>query len=318
MQALRRLRPFRSFCSTTRTPLAAAAGGHPHATARPVVAASLLGLMLGLLYVGPALAKTGAKARADSLDDRFDPWAFIGEVNNRFASSRRDVDDGRDTDEKNRIDRTAGFGFDYRVVGAEAGQWQVMMSGETIHTVRTIVTDTTSTSVPNTTQFLSAIRDANVFEALVNMRFRWTVNWCRSGKDSVPATAVYVKGQGGFIRTHAGDGSDLANHFVGVGVEHLIGPYKGSFVEVGTGRTELFEKTPGRDFRKDRFKLGGNLNYTPGADSTGEKDLPIGLFAQLWLDSDIGPGSDDLQLYLGLFFNIAPIFALYGGKSGKP
>ncbi len=124
----------------------------------------------------------------------------------------------------------------------------------------------------------------------------------------MPATALYFKGQGGFIRSDVGSDDVLDNHFIGLGIEHLVGPYQDSFFEFGTGRTEVFE----RNHRDWRFKVGAGLNYRPGVDLDQGKDgEPVGLFAEAWLDADLGPGSDDMQLYMGLFFDVEKILSQY-------
>ncbi len=85
--------------------------------------------------------KTGPTVLPDTTDDRFQPYAFIGEVNNRFAGEARNVLDRRAKDDRDRVDHAAGFGFDYRVLGRTTGRWQLVFGGQTIHTARSKVAE---------------------------------------------------------------------------------------------------------------------------------------------------------------------------------
>jgi len=260
---------------------------------------------------GSALAAPRDHRRErDGADDRFEPYAFIGEVNNRFASEGRNLLDRRSEDDKSRVDRAVGFGFDYRVWGQDTSARQIVFGGQTVHTARTkvVASDSLASGTNQQDQFLEVLRDGTVFEALASLKIRWPFNWLSTSSGRAAVTAIYLKGQGGLIRSDVGSDDVLDNHFIGFGIEHLAGPYRDSFFELGTGRSELFE----HDRRDWRFKAGASLNYTPGVDlSKGTEGGALGLFAEAWLDTDVGPGADDIQLYLGLFFDIEKVLAQY-------
>lgn len=280
--------------------------------------AFVLALLVTLFSITPVAAASKTPRPPDTLDDRFEPYAFIGEVNNRFAAGDRVLDPEAEDDDRKFIDHVAGFGFDYRLLGGAASPLQLVVAGQTIHSARAIVVDDTTGGVatPNPDDFLTVLRDGSTLETLASVRIRRALHWLQDGSDTVIATALFLKAQGGFIRTDVRGDDVLDSHFVGFGIEHLVGRYRDSFLEVGYGRTEIFE----RDRRDDRFKIGASLNYTPGADiepgESGEEDeaLPVGFFAEFWFDSDLGPGSDDIQLYLGLFFDVDGILDRMGSR----
>ena len=114
-----------------------------HPRMRPRLTLSLLFLSsCGTALPGPAFGAAGTKHTDDTEDDRFEPWAFLGEVKNRFAASRGLVDqDPRDEDDK------------------------------------TVVVDTASGSGGGSGQFLEVLRDGKALEALASVKLLRTINW---------------------------------------------------------------------------------------------------------------------------------------------
>ena len=72
---------------------------------------------------------------------------------------------------------------------------------------------------------------------------------------------------------------------------------RGSYVEAGFGRTDLFLERS-----RDRWKFDGLLSFDlPGTDwATG--------FAQITVDSDFGAGSDSIQSYFGIDFDVSRLW----------
>lgn len=180
-------------------------------------AACLLLLRTGLLAVilltasmlpVSAAEKTQKASRTprtpDTSDDRLAPYAFVGEVNNHFAASARNILDRRADEDKSRIDHAAGFGFDYRVLGQAASPWQLLINGQTVHPARTklATNDSVNTATQQSDRFLEVLHDGTVLEAEASLKVRRVINTLQEGAGpATAATAVYVKGQGGLIRS---------------------------------------------------------------------------------------------------------------------
>jgi hypothetical protein len=97
--------------------------------------------------------------------------------------------------------------------------------------------------------------------------------------------------------TGAGDDVKDLYHY-GIGVIATEGPYRGSSVEVARGGSDLFRENP-----HDRWKVIGQVNWWP----KGWKNRTSG-FARIIVDADLGDGSDSVQSYFGLRFNLSQLF----------
>jgi hypothetical protein len=146
---------------------------------------------------------------------------------------------------------------------------------------------------PPADELLRIIRNATTLEGFAGARLEFlTLN--KGGQN--PAN-VYLKGQAGFLKVADRPGDAVDMHHVGVGAIVTKGHFQSSYLEFGIGRTDLFVDPNDRTAHKwNRKKIDGALS----AKITG----PVRFFAQMVVDSDFGPGSDCIQTYIGLEFDL--------------
>ena len=94
-------------------------------------------------------------------------------------------------------------------------------------------------------------------------------------------------------------------HHIALGIQAASGRFQDSYLEAGFGKTDLFERRPGRRFKFDGF-LSWRIN--------GLSDiLGIFPFAQITVDADFADGPDSIQSYFGLDLDMR---CLLGGVAG--
>lgn len=196
-----------------------------------------------------------------------------------------------------------GFSFAYRLRGAQEEvkklkESQLWFYGETVHGMRssevdcdknpTVTVCTSSSGTPTPSDALYIIRNSSSLEAFFGLR--WEFQTLQKGTEA--AANLYLNAQAGFVTVADGpdDVSDL--HHVGLGLTSIKGTYKGSYVELGFGRNDLFA-----DKNKERLKVDAFL--TTPLSKSGQS-----FFVQLNVDADLGSGSDTIQTYLGVEFDL--------------
>ncbi len=208
----------------------------------------------------------------------------------------------------------SGFDFEYRVQGnpATARGRQLWVYGETVHGVRSSDVDCGADPPPavcdvfNVTtagdRTLFLLRTASSLEAFLGAR--WEFLPLQLGSEA-PAR-LYLKAQFGFLAV-AERGSDAVDmRHIGLGAVTTSGRYRGSYLEIGWGRNDLFAApSTSRAFR-GRFLIDAFLNWHP--DWMRTKYLEASPFVQFVVDSDLGPGSDSVQTYIGFQFDLAQLF----------
>jgi hypothetical protein len=197
------------------------------------------------------------------------------------------------------------FGFDFAYRLFKKGSRQVWVYGETLHGVRSEDIDCAATpelpsckkelsefgaDIAKTSLFL--LRNATSLEAYVGVR----VELGQLNMPGLHPAAVYVNVQPGFLEVAGSDGDAKAAHHIGIGAQAVGGAMQGSYLEVGYGKTDLFIVN-----RDRRFKFDGMLVRRLG--ETG-----FSLFAQLYADVDMKDGSDSIQSYFGLNFDVSKLF----------
>jgi len=286
------------------------------------------GICLPALVAALAALAWTESARAADGDDRLRVRAFVGEVNNNFSAEARLAATGEDQSGKSNLDLAAGIDFDYRLRGEDKQRFKIYLFGETIHSARTLqaqcapggtgcVQTEGDPQAPKPGDFFKIVNDSNTLEWLGGVRAAWGTNGAGAGKYE---TELYVKAQAGFIRARAAADDVVDNHFVGVGIEHVTGVFRRSHLEAGWGRSDLF----GREKRYDRAKVAAVLEYTPlladkkktaAGEAAGTNEAPIlSFFAKGLFDSDLGPGSDDVQIYFGVRFDIPAMIDRWQAK----
>jgi hypothetical protein len=197
-----------------------------------------------------------------------------------------------------------GFDFSYRLFGQPESARQIWVYGETLHGVRSEDIDCKETpelpsckaelaefgaDLAKTSLYL--LRNATSLEAYLGVRYEF-VRMNLPGRH--PAVA-YVNFEPGFLEVAGSDGDAKAAHEIAIGARAVGGPMLGSYLEIGYGKSELFLRN-----RNRRFKFDGML--------TREVAGGFSFFAQLFADVDFSDGSDSIQSYFGLNFDVGRLF----------
>jgi hypothetical protein len=197
----------------------------------------------------------------------------------------------------------AGFQFGYRMAGRTHSRRQLWVYGETLHGMRSAEVDCEASkevmtcgesptvdrlAANSTRNALLIVRNASTLEGTLGLRFEFLR--LHAGEGS-PA-ALYAKAQAGFLKV-AGTPNDTVDvHQAGIGVLATEGIFRGSYLEVGWGRNDLF-----RSRSRDRWKVDARL-------ARRIAKTPMSFFARMIIDSDLGGGSDAIQSYIGIDFNL--------------
>lgn len=276
--------------------------GFPRLASRmfaPAVAGVLALAVLGS-SAGPATAEPPEDRRA------FDAHFYFGLGIDSFAASdlKRYLNP---EDGSRKLERgVGGFDFEYRLMGHAGEPHQLWVYGETVHGVRSADLDLSTldslaafrlTGYANPGErTLYMLRNATSLEAYGG--FRWEFRQIARG-DAEAVAAVYLFGQYGLL-TIAGSGGDVLDlSRYGAGVRSIGGALNGSRLEIGTGQSDFFA-----DHHQWRFKVDAELDWVhPALAARG-----MGMFTEIAIDSDCGPGSDSVQSYLGFHFDLARFF----------
>lgn len=215
----------------------------------------------------------------------------------------------------------AGFDFGYRLFGApkkKTRPWepQIWVYVETVHGVRSADFDCAEnpnlevckpfdlTSAGTRTLFI--LRNASSLEGFAGLRYEFLE---LQGETPFAANA-YFKTQYGFLTVsrNVGDVVDL-HQYAALGAIVKKGKFMDSYLEVGFGRTDLF------GFKsKDRWKVDGMFTWEIDKVPLLGSVYP---FVQITVDADFGGGSDSVQSYIGLAFDIDKLFRLGGGADSS-
>lgn len=186
---------------------------------------------------------------------------------------------------------------------------QLWIYGNTLHGVRSADVNCTETpelptckselgeftgNIPEASLYM--LRNATSLEGHVGIRYEFLGLQQHS---DTPAN-LYVTAKLGFLNV-AGVGGDLVNlSTIGLGAVATKGDFMNSHLELGVGRSDLYFRNPSR-----RFKVDGHL----------QRKLPsvlgkrgMSLFVRMLVDSDLGPGADSVQSYVGVLFDLGSMF----------
>ena len=208
----------------------------------------------------------------------------------------------------------AGVNFAYRMFKASSSPQfpaQLWVYGETVHGERS--TEVDCNSAPDTCKlfdptgfdvsklgstFFAILRNSSSLEGYAGAR----LEFMKLNPGSADSANLYIKSQLGFITVQNNGGDIVDDHIkVAIGAIMTNGLFKHSYLEAGYGKSDLFAMHRGR-----RFKVDGYLEWQlPG---TNRFSRAISPFLQLSVDSDFGPGSDDVRAYYGLNFDIKELF----------
>ena len=170
-----------------------------------------------------------------------------------------------------------GFSFAYRV------REKLWVYGETVHGVNSADVNNNLTVAAQTANLLYILRNATTLEGFTGFRYEFL--------PLQPPASLYLKAQSGFLKVSGAPGNALGAGVVASGAIVTNGIFTGSYLEAGWGWSDVFQVNPRR-----RLKVTGYL----------QKDLGRGvsMFVEMLVDTDLGPGSDSLQTYVGLNFDL--------------
>ena len=254
----------------------------------------------------PALASAdcdGANSGRSDCRENMDASFFTGVAVDTFAAAEdwRYLNRGAAAGKHERA--FAGFQFGYRLAGRVQSGRQLWVYGETVHGVRSAEVScdasaesltcgdpaTIGTLVPNPTRdALLIIRNASTLEGALGLRFEFVRLHVGEGSPAV----IYAKAQAGFLKVAAAPDDAADVHQAALGVLSTQGIFRGSYIEAGWGRNDLF---PSR--ARDRWKVDGRLVRRLGKTA-------MSFFARMVIDSDLGAGSDAIQSYIGFDFDL--------------
>lgn len=199
-----------------------------------------------------------------------------------------------------------GFDFAYRLLGDptpktsdprfEKSLW---VYGETIHGVRSVdVNCTQNPDIPVCqknlvqptnpgNQVYYILRNATSLEGYMGLRYEFLG---LQQQADTPAN-IYIKAQAGFLDVAGSPGSALDMHHLAVGAVATKGKFQDSYLEAGWGRSDTFATA-----RRRRVKVDGYLEREIGRG--------VSFFTELFVDTDLGRGSDAIQTYIGFSFDL--------------
>jgi hypothetical protein len=226
-----------------------------------------------------------------------------------------------------------GVDFDFRAVGSSSSERQLWIFGETLHGLRNAdlnckgddappvcgnalsraATDPTAASK----QALFILENASSMEAFLGA---WIELLTLQPSTTFPAK-LYATVQFGYMMLDGEirpDGRPLevrrayAAHHLGAGLLTPSGPFQGTFLELGWGRTDLLNADVNKP-QWNRFKVDGHLRFPlalPFANRAMVWRNGPRVFIQLFGDFDLShKTSDSVQTFIGLDFDPKDIFS---------
>jgi hypothetical protein len=210
-----------------------------------------------------------------------------------------------------------GIDFEFRTIGSASNDRQLWIVGQTMYGVRSSEVDCTNSEkrpavcqsiredfkdqgINLTDKFIYALEHATSFEAYVSPRFElWTLQ-----RGTIFPAKLYVTARLGVLMlddtTH--DAYE-AFHFGG-GILAHSGPFDGSFIEVGFGRSDMFF-TPPDHTKWRRWKIDGLFSVP----AFGKGDKRPRLFLQLYSDFDPRDiAADSIQTFFGIDVPLSELF----------
>jgi hypothetical protein len=279
----------------------------PPASSAATPAAS--GPSVSISPTGPPARQSGSPGEQNDERENFEASGYIGLGVDSFAAGeiKKVLNRGDSTGQKERI--VGGFDFAYRLFGdpkredaKKKHDQQLWLYGGTTHGVRSVDVDCRVnsdvckdvfdvTAIPQ--RFFYVLRNASSLEGFTGARWEFaTLNSWR-----ISSARAYLKAQAGFLTVTNGIDDVYDTHHIAAGLIATNGRFKNSYFELGFGRTDLFTEN-----RRRRFKVDGFLSWKIGNSSL------LRPFAQIKVDTDLGRGSDSIQSYFGIDFDLDCLF----------
>ena len=280
--------------------------------------------------VQPGTDRPECELPRQQIDDARDPFQatfYIGAAFDNFAPAAvggyRTTSGGYanpDTGGTSALRRLAGVNFEFRAIGDQSSRLQVWLVGETLHGVRSADLDCRDAAdrppvcesigrnlLQNPgASFLYAIEHASSFEAYLSPRIEFAT--LQTGT-VFPSRAYATVRLGTDMLTDNAQKASPSYH-LGVGLLAPTGPFSGSYLETGWGRTDRFFVKQGRG-RWHRLKIDGLLSFPflSFLDRARFWTKAPRAFIQLYSDFDPeGSESDSIQTFIGFDFDIGALF----------
>ncbi len=251
---------------------------------------------------------------------------FIGSVIDNFAAS--ELQEYLNPDASGEVDTferlIGGIDFGYRLHGdpANPDENQLWVYGKTVHGVRS--TDVNCQAQPRlsicqaqlmqpdvsdfTDQFRFVLRNASSLEAAVGVRWEFLALRAGDGGETAgsrTAARLYLAAQAGFLAVTDDDDDALDDHVLALGAMATNGKFKGSYLQVGYGPSDLF------DVGSDRWKIDAMLSRPL------TKEGEISFFARFAANVDAGSGADSIQSYFGFGLDLTRASTLFKKKENE-
>ncbi|MCB1053367.1 MAG: hypothetical protein KDC71_22385 [Acidobacteria bacterium] len=173
-----------------------------------------------------------------------------------------------------------------RLVGGISFHYQIkkfQIYGTTIHGMRS---GEEFTENPND-DLVRVIRNSTSLEALLGLKYQLLpIN----AFSAAPAK-LYLNLQAGFLTVSKLNSDVIDNHELSFGLQIDKNKYAGSYLDIGFGRNDLFVVHP-----QDRWKIEGMVTW-----QTEQNFRP---FLNFRADTDLGYGSDSVQISLGFAWDL--------------
>jgi hypothetical protein len=198
----------------------------------------------------------------------------------------------------------AGINFDYRINDRTKKRgW--FLTGSTMHGIRSTDVDCSSNpDLPVCSEYDAAdpgeqslyiIRNSTTLEANLGVRYEFMT---LHGKSDHTA-AVFARAQAGFVTVSDSSKNLVHNHTLGVGIMITHDRFKGSYLELGGTRNELYATGS-----RLRYRIDGLLIWEA---QPFKKDLGLHPFVRMTVEDDLGSAADSVQVYVGFSFDAAKL-----------
>ena len=209
-----------------------------------------------------------------------------------------------------RFHSNAGVDFEYRIFRKKSlALWVI---GETLHNAKSTSLDCLETpklekcqeetggQIPQPDQFLAILRNAGSAEASAAFR----VHFLDLNKGSRSPAAVYFQAKLGFLTVADSDGDAAEFQTYSLGVLAMGGPFAGSYIDVGGGKSDVYRCKPAPCSNRNRFKVDGLLSM----ELPGTTMRP---YLQMVVDADRGDGADSIQTFVGVDFDLRDLRGIF-------
>jgi hypothetical protein len=263
--------------------------------------------------------------RTSEYDGRanFEANAFVGMVVDNFAPAQIDpANPGgglvykNTPDDKIRRSWTAGVQAQYRLLGRQDSIRQLWVSTQILHGLRTSDVDCRTSpdlavcqkNATVTDRFFAIVEHAGTLEAQIDARFELL----RLQVTEETPVKVFAATRFGFVSLAGAPKVFSSDAYLGGGLIAPKGVFRGSFAQVGWGRSRQFQTFPDAN----RLKIYGTLVFdiAPGLVDQAKNIFTqtagsMRFFAAIVVDRNPrGRAPDSVQSYFGILFDVRRLY----------